>query len=123
MTATPEMDARLLQYLAAREADRQQAIERAQPELETALAAFIDRYRDDPGLPVLLARMLKECAVAAFVRGTMRAGGWNEQLPEDSAMFYQALETLRSMSDLYPAWRLFDGRDSEDEGADEEDPA
>lgn len=109
----------VLRYLAAREQQRQHEIENAYPELEAALTAFAAEHRDDPGLLVLLARMMREIAVAGFVRGTMSAAGkpWSEiQQPHDSVMLHSALETIRSMSDLYPAFALFDGRNQGEEG-------
>lgn len=107
------IDDGLSRYLAAREQKRERDIESAYPDLEAALTAFVASHREDPGLPVLLARLMREMAVAAFVRGTMHAAGvpYSQiQQPRGAVMLHAALETIRSMEDLYPAFALFDGR-------------
>lgn len=115
------IDDGLLRYLAARDQERQREIENAYPNLEAALTAFVAEHRDDPGLPVLLARMVREMAVGGFVRGAMHAADVPRgelQQPRDTVMLHAALETIRSMDDLYPAFALFDGRGAprDDEG-------
>lgn len=111
----PAIDEGMARYLAARDQRRQQEIEAAYPSLEAALSAFVAGHRDDPGLPVVLARMLREMAVAAFVRGTMHTGVPYREIrqPPDAVMLHEALETIRSMDDLYPAFSLFDRRHGE----------
>lgn len=112
------LEDQIVRYLGAREQQRQQEIENAYPQLEAALTAFAAEHRDDPGLPVLLARMIHEVAVTGFVRGTMFAAGKpfsQIRQPRDVEMLHAALETLRSVPDLYPAFAFFDGRVPEDE--------
>lgn len=110
-----EMDSRIARYFEARQREREQDIAASLPRLAVDLRDYLNAHRDDAGLPALLARMVRETAVAAFVRGTMHAGGVDVQQPKDSVMFHAALETLRGMPDLYPAWERFDGRDQGEE--------
>lgn len=82
--------------------------------LEQRMAEFLAANRDRPGVGDFLARMIRETAVAAYVRGTMHASPGRVDAPKDSVMLSEALETIRSMDDLYPAWRVFDGRQLEE---------
>jgi hypothetical protein len=52
-----------------------------------------------------VAVLVRETAVAAFVRGAM----WGDHpMPPDTEMFRMARETTRDMPDLYPAWHLLE---------------
>ena len=105
---TPEA---LADYLTAREEQREREIAAALPDLERAMAVFVEAHAGDPSLGRFLARLVRETAVAAYVRGGLRMGA---PPPGDSVMFHAALETARSNEDLYPAWRVFDGRHLEE---------
>lgn len=110
-----EIDEGLLRYFAAREEQHQRETEEAWPKLERDIEAFMAAHPTDPGLPKLMARLIREAAVAAFVRGTMHAGGrslMEVTIPPDSVIVAQALETCRSMD--YAGFRIFDGRGCED---------
>ena len=105
---TPDM---LANYFAAREEQRQQEIRDALPQLEEQVRTFLTAHAADSSLPQFLARLIRETAVAAYIRGGMHG---RVEPPADSVMLFEALETIRSMGDLYPAWRAFDGRDEEE---------
>lgn len=110
----PDVDEGLLRYLAAREEQHQRETEEAWPKLERDVEAFMAAHPGDPGLPKLMARLIREAAVAAFVRGTMHAGGRSLTevvIPPDPVIVAQALETCRSMD--YAGFRIFDGRGGE----------
>lgn len=107
----------MARYFEAREEQRQHDVAEAYPALERQMAGFLEAFADDEQLPVYVARMIRETAVAAYVRGRMHAGGIGTTTPKDSVMFFEALETVRSHDDLYPAWRAFDGRNEEDDDA------
>lgn len=66
------------------------------------VSALMDRSRYPPHV---VARLIRETAVAAFVRGAM----WGDRpVPGDSEMMRQARETAQEMPDLYPAWRALE---------------
>jgi len=112
----PMMDERLAAYLGARFEEHRREIEQAWPVFEAAMGEFVDAHRGDATLGAFVARMVRETAVAAFVRGTMHAAGkpYLEIVqPGDGVMFGQAVETCRMAPDLYPAFALFDGRNTE----------
>lgn len=114
----PEFDEGLLRYLTAREEQHQRETTEAWPKLERDVEAFMAAHPGDPGLPKLMARLIREAAVAAFVRGTMHAGGTSLMevvIPPDPVIVAQALETCRSMD--YAGFRIFDGHGGE--GADD----
>lgn len=118
---TADLSPRLLCYFTKREEQRQHDIEQAWPTLQADIAGFIGRHRDHPVFAAVVAKLVRELAVAAFVRGTMWAAGVpvsELKQPADSVMLHQARETTRSMFELYPAWALLDGR-TETEEADE----
>lgn len=114
MAAVTERD--LARYFEAREEERQHEIAEAYPALERQMARFLEVFADDENLPAYVARMIWETAVAAYVRGRMHASGIGTPPPKDSVMFFETLETVRAHDDLYPAWRVFDGRHNEEEG-------
>lgn len=105
---TPDM---LAGYFAARAEQRQHEVAEALPQLEERMAVFLDEHATDASLGKFIARMIREVAVAAYVRGGMHG---RVEPPGDSVMLFEALETIRSMGDLYPAWRVFDGRNEEE---------
>lgn len=114
----PEIDEGLLRYLTAREEQHQRETAEAWPKLERDVEAFVAAHPNDPGLPKLMARLIREVAVAAFVRGTMHAAGrslMEAVIPPDPVIVAQALETCRSMD--YAGFRIFDGRSGEDDDA------
>ncbi len=106
---TPDM---LAAYFAARENQRRREIAVALPQLEEQMATFLAEYAADPSLPQFLTRLIREATVAAYVRGGMHG---RVELPGDSVMLFEALETVCGNADLYPAWRMFDGRQLEEE--------
>lgn len=66
-------------------------------------------YLADPDLTDdahAVAVLVRETAVAAFVRGAM----WDDPrgMPGDSEILRQARETARTFPDLYPAWAYID---------------
>lgn len=107
----------LARYLEAREEQRRHEIAEAYPALERQMAGFLEVFAADENLPAYVARMVWETAVAAYVRGRMHAGGIGTPPPKDGVMFFEALETVRANDDLYPAWRVFDGRNEDDDDA------
>lgn len=111
----PQFPPGLLDYFAIREVQRRREINECWPRLESDIAAFMNAHPDDPGLPKLVARLIREAAVAAYVCGMRQAGGSNAYTPPDVEILHRALGTCRSMSDLYPGFALFDGKTDEDE--------
>lgn len=103
----------LLDYFAAREEQRERDIAGALPDLEQRMAEFVTAHAGGPGLPVVLARMIREAAVQAWARATP----CSERVPTDSVIFYETLCTIRS-GESCAAWRIFDGRHVEEEGDD-----
>lgn len=113
----PEVDEQLLVYFAARQRQRDQAIEQAWDTLQADIAGFLERYAGHDALPFAVAKLVREMTVAAFVRGTMYAAGtpFHEIVqPSDPVMLYQARETIISMPDTYRTWALLDGRLNEE---------
>jgi hypothetical protein len=114
----PDFPAGLLDYFAVREQQRQDDIEQAWPHLQCDVTRFIEQHRTDPNLGPAVAKLVRELAVAAFVRGTMHAVGLSRselEQPSDSFMLFVARETTASMFEQFPAWALLDGRtDNED---------
>lgn len=109
----------LADYFAVREKRRQQDIAEALPQLEERMRGFLAEHAADPSLPQFLARLIRETAVAAGVNGVWNAGGSSADVRPDSVVLHDALATVRQNRDLYPAWRVFDGRRPEEEGADD----
>lgn len=101
---TPDM---LADYFAIRE-QQQQDIAAALPQLEERMRAFLAERVDDEMLPRILARLIREAAVAAGVNGVWNADGSSTDVRPDSVVLHDALATIRENRDLYPAWRLFD---------------
>jgi hypothetical protein len=91
------------------EQNRQERIAAALPALEDDMRRFLATHADDPTLPQFLARMIRETAVAAHTYGLMYGAGTPKKPPKDSVAFYEALTVIRTMDDLYPTWRAFDG--------------
>lgn len=108
-----EIDADLLRYFAIRDEQQQEEIGQALPQLEERMRAFLHERRDDPDLPAILARMIREMAVISGSRGRFLAGGRIEDAPKDSFVLWDALHYVREYDDVCPAWRIFDRRDSE----------
>ncbi len=109
---TPEaLDA----YFAAREEQREREIREAYPAFERQMAGFLEAHADDENLGSYVARMIHETAVAAFAHGVWQAGGGKGDMLPDSHVFHDALHDLRELENLYPAWRVFDGRHLEEE--------
>jgi hypothetical protein len=105
-------------YFAARQEQHERDIKAALPDLERQMAEFVTAHAGEGGLPVALARMIREVATAAYVRGAMYASPRRVELPRDSVMLFEALETIRYHGDLYPAWRIFTSRQLEEEAND-----
>lgn len=101
----------LLDYFAAREERRQQDIAAALPSLERRMAEFVAAHAGEPGLPVVLARMIREVAIQAWVRSAPPSA----QIPKGSVILFETLYACRSFDDLCPAWRIFDGRQEEED--------
>jgi GTPase len=110
------MDEGLLRYFAEREEQRQQETAEAWPAFEAAMTEFVDAHRVDHMLGAFMARMVKEAAVAAYVQGVRHAGG---ETPKGDVILARALEPIRTWPDLYPAFALFDGRGTNEDGAGE----
>ncbi|ACU71888.1 hypothetical protein Caci_2979 [Catenulispora acidiphila DSM 44928] len=109
----PDVDEQMLAYFAARQHQRDQAVERAWETLQADVAGFFEQYAGHDALPFAVAKLVREMTVAAFVRGTMHAAGtpFHEIVqPSDPMMLYQARETVTSMPDIYRTWALLDGR-------------
>ena len=109
---------RLLAYFTTRQEQRERDIASALPELERQMTEFVAAHTGEAGLPIVLARMIREAAVAAYVRGTMYANPTRVGPPKDDVMLFEAMETIRGNSDLYPAWRIFTSRQLEDDDDD-----
>lgn len=107
----PVSDADLLRYFVARDEQRQQEIREAFPRLVEQIRGLLDARRDDPGLPAFLALLIREASIAANARATP----YGEKVPKDSVVLHATLETLRTMDNVFPTWRAFDGRDEEPE--------
>ena len=109
----PEVDERILAYFAARQQQRNEAIEQSWEKLQADIAGFLELYAGYEALPFAVAKLVREMTVAAFVRGTIHAAGtpFHEIVqPSDSTMLHQARETVTSMPDIYRTWALLDGR-------------
>ncbi len=113
-----DFPAGLLDYFAAREQQRQHDIDQAWPQLQADIDGFVTRFRDSPDLAGGVAKLVRELAVAAFVRGTIHGPFVRADAPTDNFMLHAARETTQSMSDLYPAWALLDGRTETEEDDD-----
>lgn len=107
------MDEGLRRYFAARDEKRRREAERAYPAFEAAMGGFVDAHRGDQTLGGFIARLVKEMATAAYVQGVRHAGG---PTPDGGEIFARALEPVRTWPDLYPAFALFDGRETNEEG-------
>lgn len=105
----------LLDYFAAREEQRERDIAGALPGLEQRMAEFVTAHAGEPGLPIVLARMIREAAVQAWVRASPITG----QVPKDSVILYETLHSCRTVDDLCPAWRIFDGRNRDESEEDD----
>lgn len=112
---TPDM---LVAYFAAREDRRRQEIAAALPRLEEQIRTFLAEHGGDAGAPALLAGMIREVAVQAHARGVWDAGGKREDNRPDSVVLWDTLHYVREFHDLCPAWRMFDGRQLEEENDD-----
>lgn len=112
-----EISDAMLRYFDARDAQHDREIKAALPELEEQMRGFLGEHRDDPNLPVFLARMIRETAVIAASRGRWYAGGGTGDAPKDSVVLWDTLHYVREFPDLCPAWRIFDGRDAEADDA------
>jgi hypothetical protein len=90
------MDERFLDYLADRDRQRSEAVERM-------LANMTERER----------ALVKDAAVMAFVRGFQfchaNPGAGREQWPKDSAVLKDVLDSVRAFRDLYPNLSALDG--------------
>ncbi|MGR6922607.1 hypothetical protein ACU635_50850 [[Actinomadura] parvosata] len=81
----PEIPEMLLRYLAARDAERDDHVNRA-------LAALSDRER----------ALVREAAVMGYVHGTLRGPRTEIDFPKDSAIVWQVIDACRAHPDLYP---------------------
>jgi hypothetical protein len=72
----------------------------------------VQSFMDDEELAAnpahAVAVLVRETAVAAFVRGTMWSNDVAVPVPSDSEMMRQARDTARMNPDLYPAWSVLD---------------
>jgi hypothetical protein len=100
---------RVSKLLLSSEQKRQERIADALPALEDDMRRFLATRAGDPMLPQFLARMIRETAVAAYAYGCAHGAGTPKKPPKDSVAFYGALTTIRTMDNLYPTWRAFDG--------------
>lgn len=107
----PVSEDELLRYFAARDKQRERDIREAFPRLVEQMRGLLDTRREDPDLPAFLALLIREASIAANARATP----YGEKVPKDSVVLHATLETLRTMDDLFPTWRAFDGRDEESE--------
>lgn len=111
MTPEAEFPNGLLDYFAARKEQRELDIAAALPNLEARMAEFVTAHVGEPGLPIVLARMIREAAVQAWAR----VARTKAEIPEHSVILYETLSSCRTFSDLCPAWRIFDGQHLDDE--------
>lgn len=107
----------LARYFAAREEQRRDDIAQALPDLEQQMRTFLAEHGTDTDTPALLAGMIREAAVIAYGRGVWQTGGTGKDEPPRSVVFYDTLHYCRSFDDICPAWRVFDGRNEEDDDA------
>jgi hypothetical protein len=107
---TVEFPPGLLDYFAVRERQRQADIDQAWPQLQADVAGFLDRFRDSPHLAHGVAKLVRELAIAAFVRGSMYGPFTRSDAPTDSFMLYVARETTQDMPGIYRTFALLDGR-------------
>lgn len=110
----PVSESDLLRYFAARDEQREQEIREAFPRLVEQMRGLLHARRDDPNLPAFLALLIREASVAANARATP----YGEKVSKDSVVLHATMETLRTMDDLFPTWRAFDGRNEDDEEPD-----
>jgi hypothetical protein len=96
MSETPEA---LLHYFAAREAERNEQVNRV-------LESLTERER----------ALIREAAVMGYVQGTLdqRAG---VAFPKDSAILWMVIDACRAHSDRYPLLSMADTSEEPDENA------